>query len=617
MRRECIETSIENLRSYHKLYNELTGAQLFSISRRIGATRSRQSGGLPHGDFIVTQRRANPILAKLLLSLAGGPLLRTLNRLSTDARATQQAVLRRILAECKDTVYGREHGFSSIRTIDEYRRAVPISDFEGHRRYVERMCAGERDVLFPGKPLMYNTTSGTTDKPKFIPVSHEYFSGAFQRLSRLWLYAVMRDNPTIYNGQSLSAVAPAVDGHVADGTPHGSISGVTYRSIPGVLKKTYSTPYPIICITDYLKKYYAMMRYALACDITFIVCPSPSNLLRFHQTTMESFGDLVRDIHDGTLRSDIAECIAEADREPALAALKPNRARARHLESLLRTHGEALRPKHYWPDLACVNTWKQGNFALVLPRLDGYFPEKTVLREFGYLASEARAGIVLGNDWTHSVPAAHVYHFEFVPEEERVSPDPRTLLAHELETGKRYYLLFTNGSGLYRYDINDIIEVIGAWNQLPLFRFIQKGEGVTSLTGEKLSEQQVIQAVQDVVARHSVHVEFFRMLCDQKSLSYRLYVEFAEISTVQARRIFVGLVDERLKQINCEYQVKRESHRLAIPQLVEMKPGSAQRFKETLINRRLTTDGQYKETFLTKNPVHAEILGSLAVTGPA
>ena len=64
--------------------------------------------------------------------------------------------------------------------------------------------------------------------------------------------------------------------------------------------------------------------------------------------------------------------------------------------------------------------------------------------------------------------------------------------------GRRYYVLFTTAAGLYRYFMNDLVEVTGFFHRTPLLRFVQKGKGVTSLTGEKLYEAQAIEAVQDV-----------------------------------------------------------------------------------------------------------------------
>ena len=540
-----------------------------------------------------------PWFRKFLVSLVGKPLLKRFTKVNRDLRGAQEAVLQRIVETSRNTVFGREHGFESIKNIDDYRRAVPVGDFEDHRPYVDRMCNGESDILFPGRPLFYNTTSGTTSKPKLIPVSAEYFSNAYTGLTRLWLYSCLKDNPDIYNGKSLSAVAAAEEGRVADGTPYGSISGMVYQNIPNVLKSTHSTPYPVVCIKDYQKKYYTMMRFALPANITIIISPSPSNQLRFHQTVTENYSDLVRDIHDGTLRADAASALPSEGREETLARLKPNPGRAAQLDRLMSTHGEALRPKHYWPNLALVNTWKQGNFAQLLPQLDDYYPEKTPIRAFGYQASEARAGLVFGNDWDYSVLASHIYHFEFIEESARSQENPPTLPAHELEIGKRYYILFSNGSGLYRYDINDIVEVVGSYNSTPAFRFIQKGEGITSLTGEKLSEEQVMQAVNEVRDEEGIGVEFFTMACDEVELCYKFFVEFSPGVADPARGALVAALDRRLRKLNPEYEVKRGSNRLAAPEMRELRPRSRESLKQLLVAGDLAREGQYKEVYLT------------------
>ena len=428
----------------------------------------------------------SPAVKKLALSLVGSPLLKKLERSSRDIRTAQSQVLSEILSSCKDTVFGKEHSFHNVKTAQDFTSAVPVRDFEGFRGYINQMCRGERDVLFPGKPLFYNTTSGTTDKPKLIPVSREYYERAYSNVSKLWFYTCLKDNPRLFHGRNLSAVAPAVEGHVEDGTPFGSISGVVYKNIPRILRDLYSTPYPVICIKDYEKKYYAMLRCSLAFNITYIITVNPSTLPQFHRTVLQNAPDLIKDIHDGTLRSDVASEIPSGEREPVLKRFKPDPDRARWLESLVKKYGNDLMPRHYWPDLVCVNTWKQGNCALILPKLQGMFPDHTIIREFGYQASEARAGLVLGNEWDYSILLANIYYFEFIEEEQRRKEDfPRVLGAHELEIGKNYYILITNGSGLFRYDINDIVRVKGFFNQFPLFEFVQKGEGVTSLTGEK------------------------------------------------------------------------------------------------------------------------------------
>jgi hypothetical protein len=543
----------------------------------------------------------NQQFKKFALSAAGLPILSRLNSESKNIRSAQNRLMHSFVSECKETQFGKEHSFGSIKTIEDFRKAVPIRDFEGFRSYIDRMCKGERDVLFPGKPLFYNTTSGTTDKPKLIPVSRNYFEKAYSGISKLWFYTCLRDNPQLFHGKNISAVAPAVEGHVQDGTPYGSISGVVYKNIPVVMRDLYSTPYQVLCIKDYIKKYYAMMRFGLAYDISYIITVNPSTVLQFQRTIIENSTDLIKDLHDGTLRSDVLSEVEPADRQSIVSRLKPDRNRARWFESLVHQHGDSLRPKHYWPDLVCVNTWKQGNCSQILPKFDGYFSQKTVLREFGYQASEARAGIVMGNEWDYSLLLANLYLFEFVEVDKNVDTPENILDAHELEIGKSYYIIFTNGSGLYRYNINDIIRVTGFYNEFPLFEFVQKGEGITSLTGEKLSEQHVVRAVQEASRAKNVTVEFFTMFCDVKNYCYKLFIEFAENITSSQKHSFIASVDEHLKYVNIEYAAKRGSNRLKMPLLIELQHNSYESIKARLLLEGLVREGQYKVSCLRKD----------------
>ncbi len=561
----------------------------------------------------MSQPVKKPWLKKMLLTMIGRPLVKDFNKASRNLKEAQEEILRKVIQSCKNTAFGKDHNFDKIVTIEDYRKYVPIRDFEGHRPYVERMTKGEENVLFPGKPLFYNTTSGTSSKPKLIPVSPEYFKEAYKKISRLWLYTCLRDNPKLFHGKNLSAVAPAEEGRVEDGTPYGSISGVLSRSVPSVLKDVHSAPYGVVCIKDYFKKYYASLRFALANDVAYIICANPSSLLQFHKVVMENYSDLVHDIREGTLRQDVVAELPHEYLDSVILALKPDQERARFLEEIMEEHGDKLRPKHYWPNLVCINTWKQGNCAQVLPKLEGYYPESTAIREFGYQASEGRAGLVLGNDWDYSVLAAHVYHFEFIEESQQDEEKPDVLLAHELEKGKRYKIIITNTSGLYRYDINDIIEVVGFYNQVPLFRFLRKGEGFTSLTGEKLTETQLIDAMDDTCKKQSLQVKHFTLCCDEKNLCYKLFIEFPGDTNKEMKTSFAKELDECLKSINEEYECKRGSDRLAAPLLFELPDNSYELVKSELIERGMAREGQYKVIYLQRKPVVLDILESVAI----
>jgi len=549
-----------------------------------------------------------PWFRRLLVYVAGNPLLKDFEKKTKKLQKTQKKLLKNILKKSRNTVFGKEHNFDKIRNIADFKRNVPVGDFETHRPYINRMMKGEEDVLFPGKPLIYNTSSGTTSKPKMIPISKEYLKKSQTKLNKIWLYSCVKENPDIYNGKSLSAVAPEKEGEVEDGTPFGSISGHGYKNIPAILKSTYCGPYSLICIKDYQKKFYAMVRCALANDITIIISPSPSNILRFHQTVMDEFDDLVKDIENGTMRKDVLNLIPEDDHKDLYNYIKPDKKRAENLKKLKDLYGRDLKPKHYWPNIALINIWKQGNFSLMVPRLDDFFPEKTVFRAFGYQASEGRAGLVLKNNWNYSVLAHHIYFFEFIEESERNKENPETLLPHQLKVGKRYFIIFTNGSGLYRYDMNDIIEICGYYNEVPLFKFIQKGEGITSITGEKLSEIQIIEAVKEVSGKLGINIQNYVMYCDIPESQYRFYVEFDKKTSKAIKRDFNTKVDRILCKMNLEYEVKRGSKRLDLPILYDLPEKSYEKIKEYLVKKNAAREGQYKELYLSKKAVTLEAL---------
>lgn len=85
----------------------------------------------------------SPYLKKLVLSLAGSPLLKNLEKSSRNIKLAQSQVLSEILNSSKDTLFGKEHGFKSIKSAQDFSKAVPVRDFEGFRGYIERMCRGE------------------------------------------------------------------------------------------------------------------------------------------------------------------------------------------------------------------------------------------------------------------------------------------------------------------------------------------------------------------------------------------------------------------------------------------------------------------------------------------
>jgi hypothetical protein len=142
-----------------------------------------------------------------------------------------------------------------------------------------------------------------------------------------------------------------------------------------------------------------------------------------------------------------------------------------------------------------------------------------------------------------------------------------------VEVGKLYYVFLTTPSGLYRYDINDVIEVVDTYNRTPVICFRRKGRGMTSMTGEKLSENQVIEAMTSAAKALDLTIGHFRAEPDVDNTRYVFKVELEKPFPEDQIEALLERIDEALCACNVEYESKRASGRLNVPVLQVMKPG--------------------------------------------
>jgi hypothetical protein len=545
-----------------------------------------------------------------VLSVPGSRLMRRFVRACRDVEATQSAVLREILEYAGESEFGRKHGFSRLRSHEDFARAVPVGDYEAHRPYVDRHARGERDVLFPGKPFMYNRSSGTTARPKLIPVTEYNFQRTIRDRGKLWLYGLMRDFPGVYSGKDLTLVSPAVEGHTEDGTPYGSLSGLIYSNIPDFVKLLHTIPYDVILIDDYDSKVYTLLRFSVPSDVTCILTGNPSTVLNLVARADAWKEDLIRDVRDGTLRRDLV--LDPGTRASCEALLEPAPERAAELERIASSE-ERFRPADYWPNIKLVHTWKNGNCRLVVPKLGEWFREETPMLDFGYIASEITATDLVDRRTDGSILQVLSGFYEFTPYGEGVD-DGSFLLAHELEEGQSYFVYVTTFSGLYRYDMNDVVEVIGRFQEVPILRFLYKGKGVTSITGEKLSEQQFIEAVHSAAREVGLRHDFFIGFADATEAQYLLHIEFLEDYPEEKVRSFGMAVDEALHRVNVEYEAKRKSDRLKPVDVICMGKGFFDRYR-TLRLAEGAHAGQLKWMNLTQTDADRERLERLRRDG--
>ncbi len=529
-----------------------------------------------------------------LLRLQGRLVWKSFDRATRDPDAVQLRLLRRILNANAETAFGRGHGFASISGLTEYRDAVQVGDYEAVRPWVERIMAGEPRVLTRDDPYLFAMTSGTAGQPKLIPVTTAT-SKFVSALSRLWLYRSTVDHPGVLDQKALIIVSPAIEGYTDSGIPYGSASGYIYRNAAWMIRRRYAVPYPVFGTKSYEAKYYGIMRFALEQQLSMIGTPNPSTILRLVDTANTHAQSLIRDIHDGTISRD-------TDIEPELRAdltarLRPNAARAAELDAILNRE-QALKPRDYWPRMALVACWKGGSVGATVDRLRPWFPDGMPFRDPGFLASEANFTLPIEDEGSRGILAITGNVYEFIPEDEIDSSNPRALTAGQLEDGGSYYVIVTTQSGLYRYDINDVIRVNGFHNRTPKIEFLRKGRDMLSLEGEKLHVGQLIEAMRGAQAATGVTVEYFRALGYPADNRYSLQLELQDAAAPEDAIVRLGrAIDEGLSRLNVEYEQKRGSGRLHAPLLQVMAAGwSSRRLAAKMASA--VRDVQYKDALL-------------------
>lgn len=559
--------------------------------------------------YIDNQGRALPYpwLINIALWLVGGSQRMRLNYWSRYPKHAAERTLRDILTISRDTVYGKEHHFDRILSATNaddlfrlYRQYVPVNDsFETLRPYVERHKNGETNILFPGKPDMYATTSGTTSEPKWIPMTHKYLKDVYGKMTHVWIWNFICHRSRIFGGHLFTTVGKELEGYAPDGTVFGAVSGVLVRDVPKIIKKHYTAPAAVMSIDDYAARNYTLMRLALQHrDLTLWATANPSTILELLRTLDENKEEMIEDIEKGTLswNFDISDYI----RAELEAYMSPQPLRAAELRRLLQEHGK-LMPKHFWPWLQLLSTWKCGNTKIYMEKyMDQFDWSKTFYQELGYIATECRFGFSL-DDTNESVLFPHFHYYEFVEESELDKPYKHYLQIHELERGKRYCAYVTTYSGLFRYNMNDLVEVGGQFYETPTVHMVSKVNGIVSMTGEKLYEPQFIDAVHKTEELMGVKTKFFVGFADVSESRYHFYYEFVDEGIDQETADeFTKVVDRKLQEINNEYESKRASFRLKAPQAHILLSNAYSRFKAACLSDGFR-DGQFKFNLLMQD----------------
>ena len=521
---------------------------------------------------------------------------RAFEEATKDPLRAQGKILLEYLSRNRNTKYGRQYSFSSIKTITDYQARVPLCDSETVRPLIKRMSDSEDNILTADKVRFFGSTSGTTSTPKFIPTT-KFSESKKAQLLDLWSYYIVRDHPDVLDGKILAIISPEVEGHSPGGIPFGAESGHGYKSLPGLVKDLYVLPYEVFEIKDYEARYYAILRMGMGSDVTDIATLNPNTLILLAQKIAKWQEMIISDIEKGGLNGSFS--MPQEIRNRICRRLAPDPVRAGELKAILNKKGTLL-PKYFWPNMKLIECWKGGTMKLYLNELPAWFGPVTT-RDIGCLSTEARSSIPMSDEGAGGVLAIQTNFYEFIPKEDMGMRQKKTILCDSIEKGKEYFIIVTTPGGLYRYNIDDIIRVDGFFNKTPIIEFVQKGLNATSIAGEKLYESQLNDALNNVLRRMKIFIEFFCAVAEPKSGSPR-YIFLTEFSQEglgrDEKKRFLKAMDEELCLQNREYEFCRKAQLIKDPVLKVVSKGEFERYRIKRVASG-AHDGQFKAPELT------------------
>lgn len=511
----------------------------------------------------------------------------------------EDCLLNRVIRPNERCEYGRRHGFSAIRTIRDYQRSVPVVTYADIEPQIARIANGEPQVLTSEPVRRFFETSGSTGAAKTIPVTSSLIADKARAFGVYW-GLLFQSHPDAALGRVVGNFSESGGARTAaSGLPITS-EGAYWNAVGAATQRRGRSPLPrsISQIADPDSRYYTVARILLEEDVSLLMALNPSTLLVLFRKLCAFAEDLIRDVERGGLRRGL-EVSAEV-RDHVAAAYTGNPERARSLRGLLRSADPALAAHEVWPMLRLVVSWRS---PMQRPYLRLLEPHLAALpqRDYILMASEGVIAIPAADHASGGVLATPFHFYEFIPEEDLASPSPRALLASELEVGRSYVVLLSTSAGLYRYNIGDVVRVTGMRERTPVVEFLHRAGSTCSITGEKLTEEHVVEAMNAAAPALGLAVEGFTLHPAPDGFPhYVLLLEPSGPPAPGTLRALLHAFERELAERNVEYGAKRRSERLGPPELWVAARGSYEARRRHRMEGG-ANDAQLKPVHLTRD----------------
>lgn len=544
----------------------------------------------------------------------GAAAMDRLRRTTAQARQVQRQELENILSRNSKTEYGLRFGFSHIRCLEAYQDQVPLSRYEAYQPYVERLLAGETHLLTWAAPVYYAITSGSTGVPKYVPVTEEDMTIHYRDIYG-GVFGMVREyypgtDPAVLFGKIFQ-----VGEFAKTCLPGGQMCGVRSASLyqwldreGGFDASDYCVPKEVLFPAKVEDLTYVKARFALAeRGITAIHSVFLHRLVGMLDYIRVHWSLLLRDMERGTVDESVP--LGEYWRQRLLRWLPPDPVRAAQLRRLRVDAEPEDMVRRLWPEIRYLVGIGGRAFPVYTRAMEQYAGDVPI-HHFIYGASEGFLSIANGVNRPDDyilLPEAGI--FEFLP---AAHPEERPLSIGEVERGGRYELIFTNHSGLYRYRMQDVLEVVDFFGQSPVVRFCYRINQALNVADEKLNTEQLGEALTLFQQRAGIADTAF---CVQEDFSVRpgRYLIYAETPPVKNA---AALMDRCLSEASLGYGGCRSMGDVGAPLVRFLPEGSFRRYEEYLARQGKSLD-QYKPVQILDSEEKRRFFASEAERGEA
>ena len=515
-----------------------------------------------------------------------------------------EELLMRLISEAKDSEYGRKYHFDQIHSADDFRRLVPISQFDDYAPYIDKMVKEDADNILTGRHcVQFALTSGSTGKPKFIPVVQDvidlYSDMGCSRTFALAGRYLKEHNKKFPYYKALNLIE-VTNYSSKTGKKLGAISETALAKIRPFFKYVSTSPDEIIFPKEETDLKYLKLLFALReDDICFISSAFTTVVADLFVYMSEHWESLVNDIRHGTISREIK--MSYELRATLTAKLKPNPKRADKLRREFEKGFDTPILPRIWPHCSWIGAIGTGSFEPYTEIMRKYVGPDIAHDNLLYAASESIFAACPEMNSTQFAMIPQSGYYEFVPAE---SDDlSHTLTMSELEVGKDYELIVTNLSGFYRYRMYDVVKVLGFKGKSPLVRFIYRKNQVVNLVGEKTNGVALANAVEafgNEIGCNIVEYSVYPDLTDDKA-RYCFVIEPEHELDVSKCDEYAEIMEKKLGENNMPFWYAIESGELSRSTLVIVQSQTYQLWRELQIEKG-TSPNQIKPVRVIDTP---------------